>query len=286
MTIRRNSKLACVLLVLVVLPGSLRAAATAAAINDGFYVIAESGPVVRTISGGQIHLGERFEEKGIRVAWLRSESNQNDAFAMSLEKDGVFSRANQSMALCVTDYCTTFSGEGSNTNTNVYSIDTWFSSLQAANAYAKFLGTTVKMRAHPGHMLATRFILAKDSYSMDEALPIKLEIKNVGTSDITFEAGGHGSARSNQFGFTAYMGTPVPDTGQSFNLGGLSSFRTLKPGQTFTDDVDLRKWFTFKTPGTYQITGTYELSIRAPEEKTYFFVWQDFAAAQFNLVIK
>ncbi|HLQ76420.1 MAG TPA: hypothetical protein VK210_03645 [Terriglobia bacterium] len=261
--------------------------ASAAAIADGFYVIANAGPAVKTVNGKEIHLGEKFDEKGIRVSWLRSDSNDNEHFSMALEKDGVFSRDYVNTAFCVADYCTTFQGSGSSGYGKVYSIDAWFSSRQGADAYAKFFGTTVNLRAHPGHILLTRFVPAKDSFRPDEALPVRIEIKNVGTKDVSFEVGGQNrGARDNQFGFTAYGLGAVPDTGDPNHFGGLSYTQTLKPGETFKKDVDLRKWFSFSAPGNYRITGTYQLSFYTPEDNARFVIWQDYAAANFELMIR
>lgn len=259
---------------------------SAAAIDDGLYAIGDSGPIVRTVDGREIHLAEKLDEKGIRVLWLRSESNDNSTFTLSLAKDGVFSIAFNRMALCVAEHCIAFSGSGRNGDREV-SIDAWFNSLAAANAYAKFFGTTVMMRAHPGHMLVTRFVPAKTTSSKDEVIPVTLEIKNVGTAEVTFQVGGaNRGARDNQFGFTAYGLKAVPDTGDPSNFGGLSYNHTLKSGQTFTKDVDLRKWFTFTEPGLYILTGTYQLTFFDPGIRDHFVVWDDYATARFLITVK
>lgn len=78
----------------------------------------------------------------------------------------------------------------------------------------------------------------------------------------------------------------VPDTGSPLNFGGLSVDQTLKPGETFRKEIDLWKWFTFKKPGTYEITGTYLLSFFTPANEGRFVAWEDYAAASFNIVIR
>jgi hypothetical protein len=81
----------------------------------------------------------------------------------------------------------------------------------------------------------------------------------------------------------------VPDTGEPIHFGGLSIKQTLPPGETFRKDVDLRKWFTFKKSGTYEILGTYELSFfdaEGKDYKEYFVIWQDYATASFPIVVK
>jgi len=258
----------------------------AAPADDGFYAIAPSGPAVRTVDGKDIHLGEKLDEKGIRASWLRSESNTNDKFSMSLERNGPFSRSSDEIVLCVSDLCAMFQGSGTNGN-QTFSIDTWGFTRAAAEAYARYFGATLSLRSHPGHMLATRFIPTKESFSPGESVPVTLEIRNVGTTPVAFRVGGQNrGARDNQFGFTAYTINAVPDTGSPVHFGGLSNVTELKPGETFKKDVDLRLWFDFKTPGTYSVTGTYQLSFAVPGSSLYFTLWQDYAAAAFQISIK
>ena len=111
-----------------------------------------------------------------------------------------------------------------------------------------------------------------------------LAIENVGRIPVSFRVGGaNRGSRDNQFGFTAYgpMGA-VPDTGDPVHFGGLSYNTMLKPGETFRKEVDLRKWFTFKQPGRYTITGTYDLVFSDPANGDYLPIWLDKAASTFT----
>jgi len=266
---------------LLILCSGLRAAA----VDDGFYLIGGSGAAVRAIDGREIHLVEKLDVKGIRIGYLRTESNDNSTFAMSFVKDGPFQQPHYTMALCVAEYCTTFSGmSGGNAEVMLYAN---FASAEAASAYGKYFGATIRTRAHPGYRLVTRFIPSKASYSKDEAIPVMLEIRNVGTSDVAFMVGGRNrGARDNQFGFTAFGLKPVPDVGDPVHFGGLAGIWTLKPGETLCKEVDFRKWFTFTEPGRYQLNGTYSLSFHEPGSKDFVAIWEDFAAAQFSITIK
>ncbi len=285
------------LLVFLALPClGLRAAAT----EDGFYVIGDKGTAVKTLDGKTIHLTQKFDWKEVRVGEIRSWSNDNERFSLSLQKVGAFTRPFEDVALCVADCCTTFSWNPEfpmlpdNTlpkNDQVLSISTPADlTAAAAGAYAKFFGTSVKLRVHPGYKLAVRFIPGKESFSKIEALLVTLEIKNVGESETTFKIGGQNrGSRDNQFGFTAYGPglEAVPDTGDSSHMGGFSGNRTLKPGQTFTMEVDVRKWFALKEPGSYQLTGTYQLNFKDPGASfVWNSLWQDYATAGFSLTIK
>jgi hypothetical protein len=140
-------------------------------------------------------------------------------------------------------------------------------------------------------MLATRFTPSRDVFARDAAIPVTLEIKNVGASEVTFQVGGQNrGARDNQFGFTAYLRGAILDTGDPLHLGGLSYSETLKPGEVFKKEVDLRDWFkfpepdqSFVIPGTISLTGTYALRFLSADG---FTVWEDFVAARFYITVK
>jgi hypothetical protein len=157
-----------------------------------------------------------------------------------------------------------------------------------AETFATFLGVAVQKRSHPGYLLKTRFVPAKNSFSGDEAIPVTMEITNVGAVTVNFQVGGlNRGDRDNQFRFTAYGSEPVPDTGNPLNFGGLAGNRTLKPGETFRKEVDVRKWFKFSKPGRYGIVGTYWLSFFALGERLGgIAIWDDYATASFWLTIK
>lgn len=252
--------------------------------SNGLYAIGDSGIAVKTVAGKEIHLGARIDD-AVTKTILRSVSNGNEQYYLSLEKAGAFSKEYGSMAVCVDGYCVQFHS-GGHSNNETFTIGEQFTSPAAA--FAKFFGVTPLKRAHPGYALAARFIPAKESFSTDEPLPVTLEIRNAGNVPVTFQVGGKNRGeRDNQFGFTAYDGMrAVSDTGSPVHFGGLSVNQTLKPGETFRKEVDLRKWFTFKKPGSYEIKGTYDLSFFDPAHKDWFVLWEDYAAAVFYLTVK
>jgi hypothetical protein len=254
--------------------------------GNGLYGISETGRAVKTLGGKEIHLGEKLGD-AISKAVVRSVSNDNEQYYLSLEKAGAFSKEYDSVAFCADGYCVQFHS-GGNSNNETFTMGEQFTSPAAAESFASFFGVTPLKRAHPGYALAARFVPSKESFSTDEPLPVALEIKNAGNVPVTFQVGGKDRGeRNNQFGFTAYDGVQaVPDTGSPVHFGGLSVNQTLKPGETFRKDVDLRKWFTFKKPGTYKITGTYDLSFFDPTFKDWFVIWEDYAADAFYVTVK
>ena len=257
-------------------------------IDNGLYYITESkeGEAVTTLDDVKIHLGEKFTSS-IEKIYFKSVSNDNETYSLMLQKTGPFSQDYTLFALYVDGFCLRFNGSGSNEN-KIFDINGQFHSVPAANAFTKFLKVQPLKRTHPGYALSTRFVTSKNAFSNEEPLPVTLEIKNVGTVSVTFQVGGKNRGeRDNQFGFTAYDGMkPVPDTGNLVNFGGLSVNKTIKPGDVFTKEVDLRKWFTFQKAGTYEITGAYYLAFLNPDMKDYFVTWEDYATASFYLKIE
>ena len=147
-----------------------------------------------------------------------------------------------------------------------------------------------RLRAHPGYALATRFVPTKGEFTLDKPVVVTLEIKNVGNAAVAFRVGGQNRGpRDSQFGFAARGPSgAVPDTGDPINMGGGSYFQTLHPGETFTKDVDLRKWFSLSQAGSYTITGTYELPFveSANPDIPNFSIWQDQVAATFTVNVR
>jgi hypothetical protein len=225
-------------------------------IENGIYFIAQNGPAVKSLGGQEIHFGQKFTQP-IEKINFRSISNDNQRYALTLQKTGPFSTdPNAYFALYVDGYCLRFNGSGSSNNT-FFDISGDFESAEAAKAFGQYLRVPPLMRVHPKHALRTTFVATKESFSNNEPLVVTLKIRNDGPASVTFQVGGENRGqRDNQFGFTAYDGMKaVPDTGSPVHLGGLSFMRTLKPDETFTKDIDLAKWFSFDKSGTYEITG-------------------------------
>jgi hypothetical protein len=156
----------------------------------------------------------------------------------------------------------------------------------ALKAISKVYQIEPSLRKHPGHRLAVSFQPDKESYKPGDAITLKLTIKNVAEETVCFFDGGkQRGPRDNQFSFIARKGgeggKAILDTGDPQNFGGLGSYRTLKPGDSFHKDVRLDKWFTFKEADTFTITGHYHLDFHeVGERQTYRVIWQDFATAQ------
>ena len=86
------------------------------------------------------------------------------------------------------------------------------------------------------------------------------------------------------------FGKPMADTGDPLNFGGISLFISLGPGEEFSDEVDLKKWFNFDKPGNYYIHGFYALTfypgVKTDSTAGRDAMWSDYAAADFEVDVK
>ena len=107
-----------------------------------------------------------------------------------------------------------------------------------------------------------------------------------GTGPLRFTHGGkQRGPRDNQFRFVAQAGIDgkgLPDTGDPQHFGGISRSITLKPGEVYTTEVDLSKWFKFAEPNTYQITGVFEMPVIDPTSADGWgpVLWDDLAVGE------
>jgi len=107
-----------------------------------------------------------------------------------------------------------------------------------------------------------------------------------------FQRGGsQRGARDNQYGFRAmHNSTPVPDTGSAINFGGFCTQVSLKQGEEFSDEIDLKKWFSFDKAGSYFIHGFYGLTFYQGGKTDSFagwnVMWSEYAAADFEVDVK
>lgn len=264
---------------------SMMLAATLAAapkIENGLYHIQESGGVtVKSMKGGEVHLGKRLENK-IETAIIRSGNNANSLYHVWLKSAEGISEDYRTVALCVDGQCLCFNMGGKN------KIGAEWVPEAAAVALAKHFEVKLLRRKHPHHEMLVKFAPEKEEFKVGELLGVKVTIKNVGTTPFTFQVGGKNrGVRDNQFSFTAQLyNHPIPDTGDPTHFGGMFVDRTLKPGESFEAEVDLRKWFKLEEPGTYTIKGTYSMDFHDPDAKDHLTIWEDYATAEFWLTIE
>jgi hypothetical protein len=239
---------------------------------DGFYEVLESGDGVRFPGndGRTLILGKCLGKK-FGTPTIRSVNNDNTRFGCTLkgaEKlwDGPAAPA---LVLVAGRVCLTITGNSIPHPDETR--DLWFTIIgrESAERVAKALHCAVQLRKDPGHRLKVKWTPGKEAYQVGEVVTLKFELTNAGKESVTFRIGGsQRGPRDNQFRFVAQrwsgMGKGVPDTGDPTNFGGMSWTRTLKPGETYTADVPLDRWFKFDEPDTYRVTGIWGLHLEDP----------------------
>ena len=239
-------------------------------------------PRADVAAGGELRLGERLPVT-MRDVSIVSAANDNSEFRLSLKTaaipDGLSPFA---MILAVDGLYLPVCSHSGRDKDGLVAVDMQVAGLAAARKTAKALGVEPVVRTHPGHKLLVKVGPKQATWRPGEAVTLTMTIKNIGGTPVEFYDGGlQRGPRNNQFSFTASnsrgFGPDLPDTGDSTCMGGLAQVVTLKPGETFTKDVRLTDWFTFREPGTHWITAMYEFGLLDSHGRT---IWDDFAVAR------
>ena len=289
--------------ILLLAATGLMAQSANTATNDanGLYEVSSDG-TVRTMAnsdGSTVKLGGKAEMQ-IRRAHVYSEDNGNADFKVILETSGyqVDSATSEMVRPVVFKF-----------GQNDYACTGWVGGIEAignpiqfqvhgqneAEAVAKWLSTTCDLRSPPGYKLFAQFVPSKAEFNTNEPVMVKFQLKNLDDRTVIFMRGGqYRGSRDNQFGFRAMFqySQPLADAGSAINFGGLIGPESLEPGQTFENQIDLKKWFAFDRPGTYRIHGFYQLAFcRSPltpdtSKPWGEIIWSDYASADFTVVVK
>ncbi len=258
--------------------------AEAAAPANGLYAIGPCGMGEKALDGAGMCLSKKLADI-VEAARVEAVDNENQLFYVDLRKSTPFSMECRDLALYVDGVLARC--RGSSFGSGSYGINA-YAPAPAAQAFARYFGVALRLRAQPVTNLVTTFTPARDSFTPDELVPVTMEIMNAGTGAVAFRVGGSNRGpRDNQFSFTARGPTgAVPDTGNSFNLGGLSYFQKLQPEERFRKEVDLRNWFTFSQPGVYSITAAFDLEFADSSATGNLLIWHEKAAGSFSLRIR
>jgi hypothetical protein len=277
--------------------------------GDGLYYLSsvQSAPEVRTQpetwtdGAATIRAGEKADIK-ILQAFVYSENNANTEFGIRLNTSDFLvdpKTHRPSIVLKVGDHWySCFGWAGGKSGGPCNCLDFKAHNQDAAEAIAKSLNVKCHVLANPGYKLFAQFLPLKKEYGTNEPVAVKFRINNLDERMVIFRWGGQQrGSRDNQYGFRAMLSNKkgllqsVPDVGSAINFGGLSQHVPIKPGGTFEDQVDLKKWFSFDQAGTYYIHGFYQLAFYEkllekdtfePETKT----WSDYVSADFVIVVK
>ena len=242
--------------------------------------------LVRAQGGQEVRLGERRNLKILKTNIL-SMNNENARFylTVTVPYDPTIGPSEYILLVDGTAYRQVGSG-ASQKETSSLSFEV--RGGDKAQQVAKYFGSSLPYRRHPGHALQVSFIPVKQVFETGEEVVVILRITNVGTKTVAFMQGGRNRvARDNQYIFSArYPGRQVEDIGTSYHFGGISVRRVLEPREVFEAEVSLNKWFLFKEAGVYEIHGSYYLDFQDPTDDSWRTIWDDYASGDFAVTIK
>ena len=250
-------------------------------LENGIYELLTEGGTKATRSlGGDVHLGAKLsDEFGDARMW--STSNRNDRFRLELANVGQFDMSGR-FAIVVDGVCEVVGSHTDPADRLQIDLLVMVYGRENANRVAKHFGVKPKLREHPGHLLSVTFAPTENKCAIGGPVEIELIIENVGEKTARFMDGGQQrGARNNQFSFVT--APPLPDTGDPMNFGGIAAFRELQPGEVFRKRVDITKWFRFKKPATYQITGLFELEFFDQENTRT--TWDEIVAGRCSVTL-
>ena len=280
-------KLSVSLLILVV-----ACSATAGDLPNGIYSVSlKNGDSGTTVTRSDDHDSVKLQKllaSGFGTPSLVSMSNDNESFRLTLSNAGPFRKDVKSthQAAYIDGVCVIGTAQGLDDQQRSSFVGD-FTSIDNATKIAKALSIEPKLRQHPGHTLNVKWTPKETSFKPNDPIELTLTVKNVGEVHVNFTAGGsQRGARDNQFAFIAHSayghGKAVPDTGDPMNFGGIGSFVTLKPGDSFTKTVDVSKWFRFTESDVYQLTCMYHIEMSSGEKD----LWDDFLTGRCAVRIK
>jgi hypothetical protein len=265
-------------------------------LEDGIYIWVADGPGrrVKRNDGAEVVLVRRLSG-AFGKATLRSLANDNSRFRLELKNAGPLAgiEGGAPLAVVIAGVCQAAFGQSDLHPDGTLDLAIDFRGEKEAEKIAARLKVKPFLRKHPGHRYTVRWTAEKESYQVGEAVTLKMEIRNVGEAPFTFRVGGQQRGpRDNQFRFLAYRssghGRAVHDVGDPVNFGGISSNRTLKPGETFTAKVALDRWFSFLEPDNYRVTGLYELEMYDSNDQGSFAraIWNDLASGDCLVAVR
>ena len=286
---------------LAILLGVLTATSLMGAVEDGFYVVSSDATAVpiQTLKGQTIHLGDVIPVADTEV-FLWSQVNDNSRYNLEVTSEAPFPGRFPHVALVLDGRCLEISGGGHGGDKEGkmhYFLHADVSDPAFIAKITDHYHITPQDRHHPGHQFTTIFSTDLQGYSLAKPIQVTLRITNCGTAPFAFRNPSFDIQDNGDFSFAAFWwkgksfwkgnewiglaGNPRPE---SVLIGFLQATQILKPGETFSLPVDLKKYFTFTQTGKYRFRGSYYLEIMNPESRRL--IWDDFATGDFSLEIK
>jgi hypothetical protein len=260
-----------------------------ATIENGFYTKSDdpSRPAFTDRNGNVVHLGQKLSLE-IRQAQIVAADNANTLFQLSITIPGNDQTRPLPDMLVFGGKAYTCNGMGGNRATLHFSFP--FSGAENATNISRYLNASTAYRKHPGYVVGVFYSPSKPSYESGEQVSVVMRIQNLGSNTFCIEKRVRDrGARDDQCTFQAWLeGKQIDDIrGGAPNSGGPVGRCMVKPGETFTNIVELNPWFAFDKPGTYVIHGSFHMVFMQTDDMSRSGppIWDDYATAAFTVKI-
>jgi hypothetical protein len=256
--------------------GALRAAdATAAsAAEDGMYVADRVG--TPTAPAGIV----------LKKCHLYSTDNANQRYELTGSCDRASVVDGKTYVVELQDRAYVIYGWGRSADECDFGVEIPASASAAA---ARAFDCTAVLRRHPGYRLDAVFTPIQAAYAPGDPLVVHFVLTNVGDQPFTFCPDEHRMPdrdESFDFALTAGPAMMVPLLDPGGCVDQIVIQKTLGPGESFTEDVDLGKWYTLNVPGSYFFNGMYQFSCYQRGDQSLWPVWEDIITRPFSVVIR
>ena len=236
-----------------------------------------------------IRVGEKANLK-ILGASVCSKNNANTKFGIVLKTSDFQIDTNTYLkVLKVGNHWYSISGSAGKTGGPYNQLSFVTHNQDYAEAIAKWLSVPCQLRSPPGYKILVQFLPLKTAFGTNEPIIVKFKIQNLDERTIIFKQEGVAvGSRNEQYGFRAQfssqteylkavpdVGNPEPSAPDEIYFG-----HQIKPGETFEDQIDLKKWFSFDQIGNYQIHGFYRVEFDQTK------LWDDYLSADFTIIVK
>lgn len=158
------------------------------------------------------------------------------------------------------------------------------SGAESAERVAEHFGTEVQYRYHPGHQISVRFAPEEQTVKLGDRVLVTLEISNIGQDAFTFS---NGATLPFRFSARRLSGDAVQHNIFPLRANGMSSFSTLRPGETATIGANVANWIEFDQPDLYYVFGSYRMRFLGAGlpigPRT---IWSEYVSGDFTVTVE
>lgn len=152
-----------------------------------------------------------------------------------------------------------------------------------AERIARHFSVKPYFRKHAGHQIAAKFEPLMSAVLPDHPVKVKMTLQNVGTKAVSFFRGLHRETHT-LYSFVVTKDTKTLAGDVVLGWGGFDQSTWLKPGEKFTDEVDLNNWFNLTETGEYEVECFYALMLRDTVNAERI-TWTDAVGGYFEVAV-